>query len=498
MLSLPSILAFLCSVITFGFFYVRRSYSYWERRNVKGLKPSFPLGNFGPMMTKQSLGDFCDSVYKSVDAPMVGIYAITRPVLLIRDPELCRRILIKDFQFFHDRGIYHNAEADPLSAHLVSLDGVNWRNLRNKLSPAFTTGKLRGMFKSISASNANLEAFLSKEVDRGTEICMFDLMGRHMTNVIASTVLGFDVDCIANPDAPIREAGKRFFSPSAMNGFRLAMSFFLPTVSQWIRLKTTDSRYEEIMMTMVKQIVEDRERNNTENKDFMQLLMQLRNSDKSAKMSLGEVAAQVHLFYIAGYDTTALTIAYCLFELAKSVSLKTKVVQEIDDVLKRHDGQITYESVADMKFLDCCVYEVLRLYSLVIILKRECTRDYLIPGTDTVIEKGTPIMIPTVSIHHDPKHYPNPQKFQPERFESRTSSDQSGMYLPFGLGPKQCIAMNMGRVISKIGLVSILSNFDVHLGKDLARNSHLHFIPNSIMRIPVGGLKLKISRRKNE
>lgn len=63
-----------------------------------------------------------------------------------------------------------------------------------------------------------------------------------------------------------------------MNGFRLAMSFFLPTISQWIRLKTTDSKYEEIMMTLVKQIVEDREKTNTEHKDFMQLLMQLRNS----------------------------------------------------------------------------------------------------------------------------------------------------------------------------------------------------------------------------
>ncbi|XP_055691179.1 probable cytochrome P450 6d4 [Lutzomyia longipalpis] len=444
---------------------------------------------------------------------MVGIYAMTRPVLFIRDPELCRRILIKDFQYFHDRGIYSNAEADPLSAHLVALNGESWKNLRNKLSPAFTTGKLRGMFESIAEANKNLETFLFKEAQLGNEVDMFDLMGRHMTNVIASAILGFEVDCIADPNAPIREAGKRFFKPSGMNGFRLGMSFFLPTVSQWIRLKTTDARYEEIMMTMVKQIVEEREKTNSENKDFMQMLIQLRNSgvikeeddwtiktntDKSAKMSLGEVAAQVHLFYIAGYDTTALTIAYCLFELAKQPHLLTKAQKEIRDVLKRHDGQLTYDSVAEMKFLDCCVYEILRLYSLVIILKRECSKDYHVPGTDSVIEKGTPIMIPTVSIHHDPKYYPKPKEFKPERFEGRTSSDQTGMYLPFGLGPKQCIAMNMGRVISKIALVSILDNFNVHLSEGLEKNQELGFIPNSIMRIPIGGLKLKISRRKDK
>lgn len=203
-----SVLTILSLVILLGYFHIKRAYSYWEKRNVKSLKPTFPLGNFGSML-KLSLGDFCDLVYKSVDAPMVGIYAVTRPVLLIRDPELCRRILIKDFQYFHDRGIYHNPEADPLSAHLVALNGDSWRNLRNKLSPAFATGKLRGMFKSIVDTNANLEAFLMKEAEKGNEICMFDLMGRHMTNVIASAIFGFDVDCIANPDAPIREAGKR-------------------------------------------------------------------------------------------------------------------------------------------------------------------------------------------------------------------------------------------------------------------------------------------------
>uniref|UniRef100_A0A1B0GKW0 Cytochrome n=1 Tax=Lutzomyia longipalpis TaxID=7200 RepID=A0A1B0GKW0_LUTLO len=254
--------------LALGYLYVKRAFTYWDRRNIKSLKPSFPLGNFG-LMLKKSLGDFCDYVYQSIDAPMVGIYAMTRPVLFIRDPESA---------YFHDRGIYSNAEADPLSAHLVALNGESWKNLRNKLSPAFTTGKLRGMFESIAEANKNLETFLFKEAQLGNEVDMFDLMGRHMTNVIASAILGFEVDCIADPNAPIREAGKRFFKPSGMNGFRLGMSFFLPTVSQWIRLKTTDARYEEIMMTMVKQIVEEREKTNSENKDFMQMLIQLRNS----------------------------------------------------------------------------------------------------------------------------------------------------------------------------------------------------------------------------
>ena len=74
------------------------------------------------------------------------------------------------------------------------------------------------------------------------------------------------------------------------------------------------------------------------------------------------------------------------------------------------------------------------------ILSRECVRDYRIPGEDMVIEKGTRILVPVLGIHYDEEYYPNPEKFDPERFDEENSKNrQQYSYIPFREGPRICI-----------------------------------------------------------
>jgi cytochrome P450 family 6 len=73
-------------------------------------------------------------------------------------------------------------------------------------------------------------------------------------------------------------------------------------------------------------------------------------------------------------------------------------------------------------------------------LNRECTKDYKIPGTDVVLEKGMPTVIPVLALHHDPKYYPEPERFDPDRFnENEKAKRHHFVYLPFGEGPRICI-----------------------------------------------------------
>ena len=84
--------------------------------------------------------------------------------------------------------------------------------------------------------------------------------------------------------------------------------------------------------------------------------------------------------------------------------------------------------------------ETLRKYPPVPILNRECTKDYQIPDTDVVLEKGMPTVIPVYALHHDPKYYPEPDRFDPERFnEDEKAKRHHYVYLPFGEGPRICI-----------------------------------------------------------
>lgn len=128
---------------------------------------------------------------------------------------------------------------------------------------------------------------------------------------------------------------------------------------------------QEFMMGIVQKQIEYREANGVFRKDFIQFLIQLRNtgtineddsvwdvettSNELKSMSIEQCAAQVFLFYVAGFDTSASTTAYTLYELAKNPKLQHKMQVDIEETLAKHDGQLTYECIQDMKYVELCV-----------------------------------------------------------------------------------------------------------------------------------------------
>lgn len=128
---------------------------------------------------------------------------------------------------------------------------------------------------------------------------------------------------------------------------------------------------KDFMINIVKTQIDHREKNNVTRKDFIQFLIQLRNtgkvnaddsiwdvetsSDNLKSMSIEQCAAQVFLFYVAGFDTSASTIAYCLFEFAQNQTILRKIQNEIDETLQKHDGKLTYECIQEMSFMELCL-----------------------------------------------------------------------------------------------------------------------------------------------
>lgn len=84
--------------------------------------------------------------------------------------------------------------------------------------------------------------------------------------------------------------------------------------------------------------------------------------------------------------------------------------------------------------------ETLRKYPALPLLFRKCSKNYTIPGTDKVIKEGTSLMVPVMGIHYDPDYYPDPEKFDPDRFtEENKAKRPSFSWIPFGEGPRICI-----------------------------------------------------------
>lgn len=140
--------------------------------------------------------------------------------------------------------------------------------------------------------------------------------------------------------------------------------------------------------------------------------------------------------------------------------------------------------------------ETLRKYPIVPILNRECTKDYQIPGTKTIIEKGTGIIIPVLGLHSDPKFYSNPNYFEPERFLKENVCDKSFAempYMPFGDGPRICIGMRMGKIQTKVGLIMMLQKSSVYLQDNDPRD--LKMCPNAFVMTANDGITLKVKTR---
>lgn len=229
-------------------------------------------------------------------------------------------------------------------------------------------------------------------------------------------------------------------------------------------------------------------------------------------MSYEEIAAQVFIFYIAGGETSSSNVSYTLYELTQNDKLMKKAQEDIKSTLAKHNGELSYEAIMDMKFIDLCVKETIRKYPFPM-LNRECTKDYLVPGTNFTIQKGTAIIISLLGIHRDEQFFPNPEKYDPERFSDERKDYNEDMYMPFGAGPRNCIgeilktestflelfqlkfcftAFRMGLLVSKVAIVKLLLNYKF----EAYSKRELEFDFGSVALLPKPGqCKIKIMKK---
>lgn len=317
------ILAILVGILIVSAFVLNKYLlSFWSKRGFKQLEPTFLVGNAAPLFTlKVSIGEFLKDLYfKHKHHKVLGFYMTYRPVLLINDAKIVQDIMIRDFSSFHDRPMPVDEVNDPLSAHLFNIPGQRWRDLRVKLSPTFTSGKLKGMFSIIQNVGQVLEDYLEKNMKNGVDVFEWrDLMARFNTNIISSVAFGIENDCINEPDHIFRRMGAKVFDTNFKNAIKGLFAFLGPKLFHKLRLSLVESDIEEFIYSIVKQTIEHREKTNFSRNDFMQLLIQLKNQgyvsvDKGEtdseelkgapsninKLTIDQIAANVFVFFVAG------------------------------------------------------------------------------------------------------------------------------------------------------------------------------------------------------
>lgn len=256
------------------------------------------------------------------------------------------------------------------------------------------------------------------------------------------------------------------FKPPAWRNMLVFLQITFKKLARALHMAAMPSEVGAFFMPLVRDTVETREKNLIERPDFLNLLIQLKNkgtvedeaSDSLEKLTLEEVAAQAFVFFFAGFETSSTTLSFALFELANNQEIQERVRDEVLEKLKLHDNKITYEALKDMTYLDQVINETLRMYPPVAQLLRVATQPYHVETMNFTLDKGRMVMIPTYSIHHDPTIYPNPERFDPDRFSPEAvHARHTHAFLPFGDGPRNCIGMRFGLLEVKFGIVQMLS-----------------------------------------
>uniref|UniRef100_A0A336MM30 CSON003194 protein n=1 Tax=Culicoides sonorensis TaxID=179676 RepID=A0A336MM30_CULSO len=485
------------TVLIVPFILLKFHFCYWWRNGFPFLKPELIFGNIKPFVKKKkSLGIAIWDLYNQTKRPFIGVYMFFNPAILVRDVNIVKRILISDFNHFYNRGLYLNKEKSPLAASLTTLKGKDWKDLRTKLNPLFSSGRLKQIFPTISFEADRLENHINKLVKNNindTPIEMKDILIRYALDVIGSVFYGNDVNTIDHPDQEFKRMFKLINSPNFKERLRMALLFIAPKMLDWLNMDPVNAEVTSFFLQMIKKTIRYRENNNIYRNDFLQLFIQLRQEEKSlmSRITVEEIAANCILFYNAGTVSTSGTIGYLLYEAALQPEIMKNLQSEIDEYLKRHNNIISYDMLQEMVYLDLCVKETLRKYPGLPHLNRECSEDWKIPNSHLTIRKGTPIVISVMGLHYNPKYFDDPLKFNPERFRKGNETYNKDAYMPFGDGPRQCVAVRMGLIEVKVAVVKLLAKYNFQTLK----TDPIKFDTFAMSLQPKDGLPMKVSFR---
>lgn len=271
-------------------------------------------------------------------------------------------------------------------------------------------------------------------------------------------------------------------------------------LSQRLKLTIFSKEVTKFFIDLVLNTMKDREERNIIRPDMIHLLMEakkgkLSHDDKSGKADQGagfatvteysvgkkssnkawsdtDLVAQAVIFFMAGYESISTATSFALHELALHSDVQERLFQEIKKENRKNEGKIDFTSIQNMTYMDMVTSEVLRIWPPAMALDRICSNDYNIgkpnenAAQDYIVKKDEVVYIPVRCFHFDPQYFPDPEKFDPERFSEDNKHNINPMaYMPFGVGPRNCIGSRFALCELKVLLYQILLHMEVSPSK---------------------------------
>ncbi|XP_034156300.2 cytochrome P450 3A27 isoform X6 [Pangasianodon hypophthalmus] len=446
-------------------------YGFFKRLGVPGPKPVPFLGTM--LQYRKGIHNFDMECFQKY-GKIWGIYDARQPVLCVMDTEIIKTVLIKEcYSLFTNRRNFRLN--GPLYDALSMAEDEAWKRIRSVLSPLFTRGRLKEMFGIMKSHSRSLIENLQKTSERGESADIREFFGAYSMDVVTSTAFSIDIDSLNNPKDPFVSNVKKMLKFNLLNPLFLAIGLF-PFITPVLEkmnvsifpTSVTDFFYASLQKIKSERVAKDHKRR----VDFMQLMIDSQKSEKddlngeetNRGLNDHEILSQSMVFIFAGYETSSRTLSFLFYNLASNPETLKKLQEEIDETFP-NKAEVDYDTVMNMDYLDAALNESLRLYPIAIRLERVCKKTVEINGL--TIPKDTVVLIPTYVLQRDPEYWTEPDAFKPERFTQENKENiEQYVYMPFGVGPRNCIGMKFALVIIKLAVVQILQRFDISLSEE--------------------------------
>jgi cytochrome P450 len=405
----------------------------------------------------------------------VTVYSVT-------SPELAAEILGQPDRF-RKNGPGYRELRQALGENMLTSEDESWHRQRRFLAPIFTRRRIAGDYIHIMIEEAeSLVQRWQSAAAKGHSVDLYPEMVDITSRVIGRILFGADVSR-ALPELT------RF---SLVNEELLRRAVSPHPTPRW--LPTPHNRRLTYELAQVRRIVDEiiaKRRSEPEERpvvDMLGLLLAARDAkNASDRLSETEVANQVLLFLIAGRETTAMTLACTLAQLALTPHWQTTVREEI---IERLNGRApSANEVSQLTWTDRFLRESMRLFPGAHGMNRSTRNDEIIEGYH--IPAGSWLEVSIWGIHHSPAVWPEPEVFDPRRFDVPAGRFPGGhryAWMPFGAGPRACIGMQIAMLEIPIVIAAVLQAF--------ALETQLTSIPvhAAITLQPTGPLPLRLQR----
>ncbi|MGH8002945.1 MAG: cytochrome P450 [Brasilonema sp.] len=416
--------------------------------------------------------NYCAREYGDIIPLRLGL----TPVLLLNHPNCIEEALSPQNNMFMRKGPFFPKSSRVLLGNgLLVSDGKFHQQQRKLAQPAFHKQMIASYGEVMVAQTKHVIAAWQDGQKRDIHQ---EFVGITMS-IIARTMLGTELDAaVANNVNAVLD--------TAMNCFRdiinalFLVPIWLPTPSN-LRFHRGLKQLDQIAYDIINQRCTSEENYGT----FLDLLLYAHK--EGSQITLQQLRDEVLNIFVSGYETTANALTWTSFLLSQNPLVEAKLIEELQTVLRGRTP--TVADLPQLHYTEAIVLEALRLYPPIWLVEREALEDMEIAGYP--VPKGTAIFSSPWSIHRNPDFFPEPEKFNPSRWENGLAKRLPlGAYFPFGLGTRSCIGKDFAMMELVLLIATIFQNFQLKL----VPGHPVEIVPSVTLR-PKHGMKMLLTRR---